>query len=162
MAKLTVRDVGLIGRAVRERWNIPDKTRQQAIEVLHECLEDENVKPADRIKAVSTLGALDRLNLQQISMQPKMDIEATIATMSMEEIEEHLKQLENIEENTANNPLSPYILECPKDLLTNSFYDEKVDSEEIGTLLVTDEYDQPSRRQEKLLKHHNPAMYGLS
>lgn len=82
----SVREVRLLARALRERWEIGDEAREAIMKRLTGAVQD----PRTRLRAVTavtkTLAALSRVNLASIDV--------ALRARSQEELEERIAALE--------------------------------------------------------------------
>ena len=75
-------DIRRIGRAVRERWPIPDNKRAQIVGRLIEIVESYESDPRDIVAASRVLAAIDKMNI---------DIEGAAASLTFDELKEELR-----------------------------------------------------------------------
>ena len=101
MSRFSVRDVPLISRAVRERWPISTEARKDAIKLLQSVVSGSVDAPVEtQIRACNTLGTFDRLNLKHEELfTPKVDIELQLSTMTLEELQAHIAELDKLTSN---------------------------------------------------------------
>lgn len=96
----------MVGRAIRERWPIPDHIRQGAAKWMADVAQNAKDRRA-RVNAVKVLAELDKLNMAQEQADaggPKLNLDVTsggkplqateYAKLSTEQLEELLKQRE--------------------------------------------------------------------
>lgn len=83
-------ELTLYTRAARGKWNVPTETKQLAVKLIGQILEDDETDLSLRLKAINTAVSLDKLDLES----EKIKISQTkTSDMSTDEILGKLQDL---------------------------------------------------------------------
>lgn len=76
------KDLQMVGRAVRERWPIPEAARGQIVAKLLEIVTSSDADPRDINQAARVLASIDKMNV---------DISQAVAALSFEELKDEMR-----------------------------------------------------------------------
>lgn len=72
----------MVGRAVRERWPIPEQARGQIVAKLLEIVTSSEADPRDINQAARVLASIDKMNV---------DISQAVAALTFEELKDEMR-----------------------------------------------------------------------
>lgn len=76
-------DVVLVGKAIRDRWPIPDEVRAKIVERLLEIVTSSDSEPRDVNQAARVLVSIDKQNV---------DLDRAVENLTFDELKEELRQ----------------------------------------------------------------------
>lgn len=88
----TVDDLALVSRAMRERWNISQETRDRTLKQITSILEDEIECRKTQIAAAKVLVQMDALNLREKAIETPKEVNVNLNGKSSIELELILKK----------------------------------------------------------------------
>jgi hypothetical protein len=82
------RDLGLMGRALRERWEIPEAVRGPLMKRLSAIVQDPGAAPREVLAAAGVLLAASKINLANIATSINAEVHEELE-LRMTELEQH-------------------------------------------------------------------------
>lgn len=90
----TEKDLSMLKRAGRERWDIRPELRESLLKKMETIITDGDGKPENAIKAASVIRSLDALNLKEEEIRtPNVNINVNVGELSDLELRKHIEQL---------------------------------------------------------------------
>ena len=86
-------ELQLTNRAIRGRWNIPLKTKQDTVRLISEVINNTEESADTRLKAAKIAGELDKIDLRDEEIHTPRQLNVSLTKLPTSELLEKLQHL---------------------------------------------------------------------